>query len=80
MLRVYESYNFARSLRTMDLQYAGESSSKTSGNHLLDQSQSYGGTICYIKIFKMPCDQIIISLPILNSSFLHCLADGKKEV
>ena len=49
MLRVYESHNFARSIRTLDLQYAGESSSKTFGNHLLDQSQSYGGTMCYIK-------------------------------
>ena len=50
MLRLYESYNFARSFRAMDLQYAGESSSETSGNHLLDQSQSYGGTICFNKI------------------------------
>ena len=50
MLRLYESYNFARSFRAMDLQYAGESSSETSGNHLLDQSQSHGGTICYNEI------------------------------
>ena len=50
MLRLYESYNFARSFRTLDLQYVGESSSATSGNHLFDQSQSYGGTICYNKI------------------------------
>ena len=52
MLRLYESYNFARSFRAMDLQYAGESSSETSGNHLLDQSQSYGGTIGYNEILN----------------------------
>ena len=56
MLRLYESYNFARSFRTLDLQYVGESSSKTLGNHLLDKLQSYGGKICYIKIFDNPND------------------------